>query len=77
MLGAETPGPKTFTTPEQARDALIQAARTGPDAVKDIMGATALPIMVDGDDGYGDVKNVTHTGIPSNPNRGSLRLNAY
>jgi len=30
-------------------------------AVKDIMGATALPIMVDADTGYGDVKNVTHT----------------
>src|SRR4051812_1294668 len=30
-------------------------------AVKDIMGATPLPIMVDGDDGYGDVKNVTYT----------------
>jgi 2-methylisocitrate lyase-like PEP mutase family enzyme len=30
-------------------------------AVKDIMSATALPILVDGDDGYGDVKNVTHT----------------
>jgi 2-methylisocitrate lyase-like PEP mutase family enzyme len=30
-------------------------------AVKDIMGATSLPILVDADDGYGDVKNVTHT----------------
>jgi 2-methylisocitrate lyase-like PEP mutase family enzyme len=30
-------------------------------AVKDIMGATPLPIMVDADTGYGDVKNVTHT----------------
>ena len=30
-------------------------------AVKDIMAATALPILVDADDGYGDVKNVTHT----------------
>src|SRR4051812_21490728 len=30
-------------------------------AVKDIMGATSLPIMVDCDDGYGDVKNVTYT----------------
>ena len=31
------------------------------DAVKDIMAATSLPILVDADDGYGDVKNVTHT----------------
>lgn len=30
-------------------------------AVQDIMGATSLPIMVDCDDGYGDVKNVTYT----------------
>ena len=30
-------------------------------AVKDIMAATSLPILVDADDGYGDVKNVTHT----------------
>jgi 2-methylisocitrate lyase-like PEP mutase family enzyme len=30
-------------------------------AVKDIMSATSLPIFVDADDGYGDVKNVTHT----------------
>lgn len=30
-------------------------------AVKDIMGATSLPIMVDGDDGYGDAKNITYT----------------
>src|SRR3984957_10500496 len=30
-------------------------------AVKDIMSATRLPIMVDADDGYGDVKNVTYT----------------
>ena len=30
-------------------------------AVKDILSATSLPILVDADDGYGDVKNVTHT----------------
>lgn len=30
-------------------------------AVKDIAAATALPVLVDADDGYGDVKNVTHT----------------
>lgn len=29
--------------------------------VRDIMAATKLPVMVDGDDGYGDVKNVTRT----------------
>lgn len=29
--------------------------------VRDILGATALPVLMDGDDGYGDVKNVAHT----------------
>src|SRR5260370_36431413 len=29
--------------------------------VRDIMGATDLPVLVDCDDGYGDVKNVAHT----------------
>jgi 2-methylisocitrate lyase-like PEP mutase family enzyme len=29
--------------------------------VRDIMGASRLPVLVDGDTGYGDVKNVTHT----------------
>jgi len=31
------------------------------DGVRDILGATTLPLMIDGDDGYGDVKNVTRT----------------
>ena len=29
--------------------------------VRDIMAATGLPVLIDGDDGYGDVKNVAHT----------------
>ncbi len=29
--------------------------------IRDIMAATELPVLVDGDDGYGDVKNVAHT----------------
>jgi 2,3-dimethylmalate lyase len=29
--------------------------------IRDIMAATDLPVLVDGDDGYGDVKNVAHT----------------
>jgi 2-methylisocitrate lyase-like PEP mutase family enzyme len=29
--------------------------------VRDIMSACDLPVFVDGDDGYGDVKNVVHT----------------
>jgi len=30
-------------------------------AVREIIGASELPVLVDCDDGYGDVKNVTHT----------------
>jgi 2-methylisocitrate lyase-like PEP mutase family enzyme len=30
-------------------------------AVRDILGACDLPVLVDADDGYGDVKNVVHT----------------
>src|SRR5262245_44174509 len=29
--------------------------------IRDIMSATRLPVLVDTDTGYGDVKNVTHT----------------
>ena len=29
--------------------------------MRDIMAASRLPVLVDGDDGYGDVKNVAHT----------------
>ena len=29
--------------------------------IRDIMAATRLPVLIDGDTGYGDVKNVAHT----------------
>lgn len=29
--------------------------------VRDIMAGSRLPVLIDGDDGYGDVKNVVHT----------------
>src|SRR5437867_10245648 len=29
--------------------------------VRDIMAGSSLPVLVDGDDGYGDVKNVART----------------
>src|SRR4051794_34662703 len=31
------------------------------DGVRNIIGASSLPVLVDTDDGYGDVKNVTRT----------------
>src|SRR5258708_38654053 len=30
-------------------------------AVREIIGESSLPVLIDGDDGYGDVKNVTRT----------------
>jgi 2-methylisocitrate lyase-like PEP mutase family enzyme len=31
------------------------------DAARDILSVTSLPVLIDGDNGYGDVKNVTRT----------------
>jgi 2-methylisocitrate lyase-like PEP mutase family enzyme len=31
------------------------------DGLRDIMQGSPLPVLIDGDDGYGDVKNVSHT----------------
>jgi len=45
VLGAQTVGPKTFSSPEEARDALIQAAAKGLDAVREMMGAGASEIL--------------------------------
>jgi 2-methylisocitrate lyase-like PEP mutase family enzyme len=48
-----------------ARHALPDVGLAGfgeiSDGVRDIMAATDLPVLVDGDDGYGDVKNVART----------------
>ena len=51
--------------------------------VRDIMAACDLPVFVDGDDGYGDVKNVVHTvqsyermGVSRDPDRGSAMAQA-
>src|SRR2546423_7708096 len=41
----------------------IDLVRFGEQAegVRDILAAARIPVLVDADDGYGDVKNVTHT----------------
>lgn len=49
VLPAQTKGPQTFGTPEEARDALIQAANQGPDAVKAVFGPDATEIVRSGD----------------------------
>src|SRR3954451_16898981 len=40
---------KTFSTPEEARDALIQAAAKGFDAVKEIFGSNSTEMLRTGD----------------------------
>jgi Protein of unknown function (DUF2950) len=49
MLAAQTVGPRTFSTPEEARDALIQAAAKSLDAVRDLMGPGSAEILRTGD----------------------------
>ena len=49
LLSAQTTGPKTFATAEEAKDALIQAAAKGLDAVKEIMGPGSADILRSGD----------------------------
>src|SRR3954454_6573750 len=40
---------KTFSTPEEARDALIQAAASGLDAVRELFGPASAQIIRTGD----------------------------
>jgi hypothetical protein len=49
LLVAHTAGPKTFGTPEEARDALIQAAAKGLDEVRTLFGPGAADIVRTGD----------------------------
>jgi hypothetical protein len=47
---AQQSGPKTFAKPEDARDALVQAAAAGLDAVKELFGPGSSEILRTGDD---------------------------
>jgi hypothetical protein len=49
LVAAQTGGPKTFATPEEARDALVQAAASGLEAVKPLLGAGAGDALRTGD----------------------------
>ena len=49
LLAQHAAGPKTFATPEEARDALLEAASKGMDAVRDLMGPGAADIVRTGD----------------------------
>lgn len=50
FLSAQKGGPKTFGTSEDARDALVQAAAAGLDAVKELFGPGSADILRTGDD---------------------------
>jgi len=50
VLLAQTGGPKTFASPEDARDSLLQAAAQGLDAVKTLFGPGATEILRTGDE---------------------------
>ena len=50
LLVAQTGGPVMFNTPEEARDALIQAAAKGMDSVKALFGPGSADILRTGDE---------------------------
>src|SRR5690242_16571872 len=50
LLSAQTAGPKTFSTPEEARDALVQAAAGGIAALRDLLGPGSAEILTTGDE---------------------------
>src|SRR5438067_7230208 len=49
LIGAPSNGPKTFSSPEDARDALVQAAAGGIDALRDLLGPGSAEILTTGD----------------------------
>ena len=49
-LAAQTSGPKTFNSPEEARDALVQAAAGGINALRELLGAGSAEILTTGDE---------------------------
>jgi len=50
LLTAQPQGTKTYATPEEARDAIVQAAAKGMDALKTALGPGAADIMGSGDE---------------------------
>jgi len=49
LIGAQSGSPKTFNSPEEARDALLQAAAAGINALRDLMGPGSAEILTNGD----------------------------
>jgi hypothetical protein len=50
LFGAKAAGPKTFGTPEDARDALLRAAANGLEAVRTLFGSSSADILRTGDE---------------------------
>jgi hypothetical protein len=84
LLAAQTAGPKTFRSADEARDALLQAAASGWDAVRSLFGPGSTEILRTGD----EVADRNHLAAfnrqaaekaqvepdPMNPNRATLLL---
>jgi hypothetical protein len=49
LCAQKAAGPKTFATPEEARDALVKAAATSLDAVREVFGPGADQVLSTGD----------------------------
>jgi len=49
LASAQTAGPKTFGSPEEAQDALAQASAKGLDALRDLMGLGSGDVLRTGD----------------------------
>jgi hypothetical protein len=49
LLRAQTGAPKTFNSPEEARDALVKAADGGMDTLRELLGVGSAEILTTGD----------------------------
>ena len=50
LLAAPTAGPKTFGSPDEARDALVSAAANGMEALRELLGPDSGAILRSGDE---------------------------
>ena len=49
LMAAQSSGPKTFNSPDEAREALVQAAAGGMDAIRALLGSGSAEILTTGD----------------------------
>jgi hypothetical protein len=84
LLAAQTTAPKTYASAEEARDALVQAAAQGVDAVKTLFGPGADDLVRTGDPNEDraiierfqrlSAEKITAESDPMNPDRVTLAL---